>query len=63
MDSPVVKSPCIDVCRLDETSGLCLGCYRSAEEITRWPYMDNDQRSALLVTLKARAAAQSTGGK
>ena len=63
MDSPVVKSPCIDVCRLDETSGLCLGCYRSAEEITRWPYMDNDQRRALLVTLKARAAAQSTGGE
>ena len=31
-----VPSPCISVCRIDETSGLCIGCYRSITEIIDW---------------------------
>ena len=29
------QSPCISVCLLDEHD-ICLGCYRSATEITDW---------------------------
>ena len=31
-----VPSPCISVCRIDETSTLCVGCYRSINEIIDW---------------------------
>ena len=31
-----VPSPCISVCRIDEISGLCIGCYRSITEIIDW---------------------------
>ncbi len=31
-----VPSPCISVCRIDENSGLCIGCYRSITEIIDW---------------------------
>lgn len=29
-------SPCINVCRMDAASGLCLGCARTREEIAMW---------------------------
>lgn len=35
-DSDFVVSPCIAVCDMDASTGLCLGCYRSLEEIARW---------------------------
>jgi predicted Fe-S protein YdhL (DUF1289 family) len=36
----MVKSPCIAVCALDEND-LCIGCYRTGQEITDWGEMDN----------------------
>lgn len=31
-----LPSPCVAVCRLDEGSGWCKGCFRSADEIRAW---------------------------
>jgi predicted Fe-S protein YdhL (DUF1289 family) len=31
-----VPSPCISVCRMDPVSQLCIGCYRTLEEIMVW---------------------------
>jgi predicted Fe-S protein YdhL (DUF1289 family) len=31
-----IPSPCVGFCRLDEASGLCVGCARSAVEIAAW---------------------------
>ncbi|HJU82761.1 MAG TPA: DUF1289 domain-containing protein [Holophagaceae bacterium] len=30
-------TPCVHVCAMDEDTGLCQGCHRSAAEICRWP--------------------------
>jgi len=32
--SQKVKSPCIGVCRVK--GGICIGCFRTAKEITEW---------------------------
>ncbi len=32
---PGVASPCIDVCRMSEADGLCLGCFRTLDENQR----------------------------
>ena len=37
-----VKSPCIEVCSLNN-SDVCIGCYRTANEIIEW-FSANDQR-------------------
>ena len=29
-----VKSPCVAICRVK--SGICIGCFRTAKEITEW---------------------------
>ena len=50
-DRPV--SPCIGVCRLDD-SGLCAGCLRSAAEIGEWMRMSAPQQWALLAELAIR---------
>ena len=53
---PAVQSPCNDVCRMDAASGLCLGCWRTIDEIAAWPALDDARRIALLAELPARRA-------
>ena len=52
-----VASPCVHVCALDEAD-ICIGCQRSAAEITRWGRMDNTERRQALVRCDERAQAQ-----
>lgn len=49
-----VHSPCINVCRLDAGSTLCLGCYRSVDEIANWSVYTPAQKQAVLALLPAR---------
>lgn len=42
-----VRSPCVNICALDDDD-VCLGCYRTSEEITRWGIMTNDERGAVM---------------
>lgn len=35
-----VRSPCVSVCRMDATTGLCEGCLRTIGEIGQWAGMD-----------------------
>lgn len=39
-----VPSPCICVCTMDRTTGLCLGCYRTLDEIAGWSAMDDARK-------------------
>jgi predicted Fe-S protein YdhL (DUF1289 family) len=51
-----LASPCCNVCALDEDD-ICIGCQRSAAEITRWGRMDNAERRQVLQRCVARAQA------
>jgi len=50
------ESPCINVCRMDARSGLCLGCARTLDEIVGWGGANDSQRLAVLATLAERRA-------
>jgi predicted Fe-S protein YdhL (DUF1289 family) len=52
-----IPSPCIGVCRLDPTSGLCTGCMRTLDEIACWPSADDALRLAIVQKLRARRRA------
>lgn len=39
-----IESPCISICKLK--SGLCVGCGRTTDEITRWRSMKRPERMA-----------------
>jgi predicted Fe-S protein YdhL (DUF1289 family) len=51
-----IQSPCVDICKIDGDSGLCIGCLRTRAEIREWKGMPDDQRSQLLDELARRAA-------
>ncbi len=49
-----LRSPCVNVCRIDARSGLCEGCKRTVAEITRWPLASNAEQAAILAELPGR---------
>ena len=46
-DSVPVPSPCIRLCTLDDDD-ICVGCYRSMEEICAWGSASNAEKRAIL---------------
>ena len=50
-----VTSPCIGVCRIDEATGLCVGCLRTLDEIAAWSTLDDASRRAVLDAIRRRA--------
>lgn len=43
-----VESPCVGICRLDDAGELCLGCFRTLDEIGVWRDADHAVRSAII---------------
>ena len=43
-----IQSPCIGVCSMDDSTGLCQGCYRTMDEIQGWWDLDNMQKQAVI---------------
>lgn len=57
MSKRKIKSPCVDVCKIDKISGLCRGCLRTIGEIKTWKRLTRKQQKALLHTLETRRAS------
>jgi uncharacterized protein len=53
-----VQSPCIGVCSMDDSTGFCLGCYRTLDEIQQWWDLDNTQKQAVVDSANVRESAQ-----
>ena len=49
----VIKSPCVHICCLDEKD-ICLGCYRSCDEICKWGAMNSDERKDVMKKVAQR---------
>jgi predicted Fe-S protein YdhL (DUF1289 family) len=43
-------TPCVNICQVH--AGKCIGCGRTLEEIEQWPFMDDNERSAIINRLK-----------
>ena len=53
-----VPSPCISVCVLDADGALCLGCFRTLDEIASWSLLDDDAKRRVLAALPERRASR-----
>jgi len=58
--SEVVKSPCVSVCALNEDD-VCIGCYRTGVEISRWGGMSADERRNVIALVKDREKGSYIG--
>ena len=50
-----VDSPCVKLCIVHPEERICVGCYRSIDEIASWSRLTPDQRRAVISDLPARA--------
>jgi len=56
-----VPSPCINVCRIDESTALCVGCLRTLGEIAQWSVLSDDERREIWARLALRATQVESG--
>lgn len=59
------QSPCRKVCMIHPDSGLCIGCFRTRDEIAAWPSMTSAERLARMAELPSREGrlARRRGGR
>ena len=60
LEVQAVKSPCVSVCALD-VDDVCVGCYRTGQEIAQWTSLDNDGKREVLRRSVERARKASGG--
>ena len=56
-----VESPCIRVCTLDESGQLCMGCFRTIEEIGLWAQLTDTARSRVVGRAALRRRDHESG--
>lgn len=49
-----ITTPCVKVCIVDGESGLCLGCFRTLEEIAGWTRLTSERRDEVIAGLPGR---------
>jgi len=54
-----VESPCIRTCTLDAEGRLCLGCFRTLDEIMAWTQLSEAERAGVIARLSARRSAHA----
>lgn len=52
-----IKTPCVQLCFVDATAQICVGCFRTMEELGRWTLYSDAEREAIMQALPAREAA------
>tara|TARA_R110002073_G_scaffold126503_5_gene271255 strand:+ start:642 stop:866 length:225 start_codon:yes stop_codon:yes gene_type:complete len=56
MSTAPIKTPCVKVCFVDPAAGLCVGCFRTMDELGRWTKYSDAEREAILAALPQREA-------
>ena len=51
-----VASPCNSICTIDAKLGVCIGCYRTLDEIAGWMRFSDDRKRQIVAVLPARRA-------
>ena len=50
-----IDSPCIKLCSIHLVERICVGCYRSMEEIGAWSSLSSEARTEIMAELPSRA--------
>lgn len=52
-----IISPCISICRMHAITGLCVGCFRTRDEIAAWGNAGDDAKLATWARIEERIAS------
>lgn len=53
-----IESPCVNICQIDPTTRLCIGCARSLHEIGGWTSGTPEWRASVMAALPGRRVAR-----
>tara|TARA_B110000483_G_scaffold116527_1_gene141193 strand:+ start:296 stop:544 length:249 start_codon:yes stop_codon:yes gene_type:complete len=51
-----IDSPCVKLCSIHPAERICVGCYRSMEEIGAWSSLSSEVRLEIMAELPSRAS-------
>lgn len=51
-----MKSPCVDICKFEKTTGLCVACFRTKAEHRGWKKLSEKKQQKILDARKERKA-------
>ena len=54
LNTDKVITPCVNVCKIDYDTNLCIGCARTVDEITNWIFYSDEQRKKIMTDLEKR---------
>ena len=49
-----MPSPCVSICRMDGTTELCEGCWRTLDEIAAWSRMPDAEKREVWALIAQR---------
>ena len=52
-----VPSPCVGVCRMSDSTGLCEGCWRDIDELRAWGRSDDATKLSIWARVERRQEA------
>lgn len=60
-----IESPCIKICVIHPDAKICVGCYRTGDEIAIWSRLTPEARRAVMADLpeRAKSITQRRGGR
>jgi uncharacterized protein len=60
-----IASPCVKLCVVHPEERICVGCFRSIDEISGWSRMTHEERAVVMAALPERAPrlAKRRGGR
>lgn len=50
-----IQSPCVKLCVVHPEERICVGCYRTIDEIGAWSRLTHEARAAIMQDLPERA--------
>ena len=53
-ETPDYSSPCNRICTLDPGTDICMGCFRTLDEISQWTRFTDAERQAIREALAER---------
>lgn len=52
-----LPSPCMSLCQMNRSDGLCIGCFRTIDEICAWSAMGDATKREVWRLIEERSAA------
>ena len=58
-----IASPCVNICKMDADNAICVGCFRTLDEIAQWSRAADGRRLDILAAVEKRRAEHDPVGR